>query len=99
MNLNDFLASIESDEPHEGLTDELQALRVDAQGDWEAAHQIVQSLATASAAWVHAYLHRKEGDLGNASYWYSRAGKAVSNLSLDQEWHEIATALVEQENL
>lgn len=66
----------------------------DAHGDWDAAHRTVQDLETADAAWVHAYLHRREGDQGNARYWYARAGRPASRLPLDDEWEEITAALL-----
>ncbi len=63
-----------------------KALYWDKQGDWDRAHQIVQEIDTSDAAWVHAYLHRKEGDKWNANYWYSRANKPFFNESLEEEW-------------
>ncbi|HEU5080275.1 MAG TPA: hypothetical protein VFT72_13775 [Opitutaceae bacterium] len=74
----------------------LQALWFDAHGDWEKAHQLAQAAASHEGDWVHAYLHRKEGDEGNASYWYSRAGKTKPKVSLDEEWEQIAKALLAQ---
>lgn len=98
MTLDEFINSVNSSEPHAGLTDELEALRIDACGDWNKAHQLVQSLDSSKAAWIHAYLHRKEGDIGNAGYWYRRAGRPVRNGDLEQEWREIATALLKDES-
>jgi len=74
----------------------LQALWHDAQGDWTRAHDLAQEASSRSGDWVHAYLHRKEGDIGNAGYWYSRAGqKAVNDgESLDVERDAIAAALL-----
>jgi hypothetical protein len=63
-----------------------KALYWDKQGDWDRAHRIVQDVHSTDAAWVHAYLHRKEGDTWNAAYWYSRAGKPFYNNSLEEEW-------------
>lgn len=77
-----------------GLADELVALWQDAQGDWAGAHATVQDLESTAAAWVHAYLHRREGDQSNARYWYAKAGKPACRLSLDEEWDEIATNLL-----
>lgn len=77
-----------------GVCDELVALWQDAQGDWDGAHATVQHLETPAAAWVHAYLHRREGDQSNARYWYTRAAKPPSRLSLDDEWVEIAHELL-----
>ena len=71
----------------------LQALDADKNGQWDEAHQIVQSLEEPDAYWIHAYLHRKEPDLSNASYWYRRAEKDLPDTSLDQEWQDIYDAL------
>jgi hypothetical protein len=71
----------------------LTALWWDSRGDWDRAHEIAQSVETADGAWVHAYLHRKEGDLGNADYWYRRAGRRRPNTSLEEEWAGIVAAL------
>jgi len=67
----------------------VKALELDANGDWDASHQIVQQYSTPEACWIHAYLHRKEGDVWNAGYWYSRANRKKPNLSLEEEWNEI----------
>ncbi|CAH0157335.1 hypothetical protein [Roseomonas sp. CECT 9278] len=77
----------------DGLAPLLAALWWDARGDWARAHEVAQSVDTAEGAWVHAYLHRKEGDLPNADYWYRRAGKHRPAATLDAEWAEIAGAL------
>jgi hypothetical protein len=74
----------------------LRALWHDAKGDWEEAHTIAQEFEDSSGSWVHAYLHRKEGDLGNAAYWYRRARQPIANDSLDQEWTRIVSALLEE---
>ncbi len=67
----------------------LRSLQLDKDGDWDRAHSIAQSLSSQNGSRVHAYLHRKEGDLANASYWYSRAGISVPDFSLDQEWQDL----------
>lgn len=72
----------------------LQALWHDARGDWNAAHELAQQAGNTEGDWVHAYLHRKEGDEGNAGYWYSRARRRPATVSLDEEWAEIATTLL-----
>jgi hypothetical protein len=77
-----------------GLSVPLQALWHEAKGNWEKAHHLVQDEPTPAAAWVHAHLHRKEGDSSNARYWYARAGNDTSNLDFDQEWDEIARTLL-----
>jgi hypothetical protein len=79
----------------DGLPPLLAALWWDAQGDWERAHELAQSVTTAEAAWVHAYLHRREGDLGNAEYWYRRAGRQRPDGSLEEEWAEIVAGLAQ----
>jgi hypothetical protein len=83
-------------EPPSGLSPALQALWHDARGDWEAAHTSAQAEHGRDGSWVHAYLHRKEGDLGNAGYWYARAGRPVpaEGVRLEAEWEEIARALL-----
>ena len=74
----------------------LQALWHDARGDWERAHEVCQRAKSRDGDWVHAYLHRKEGDLGNAGYWYARAGREMpaENRTLESEWAELVAALV-----
>jgi hypothetical protein len=72
----------------------LQALWYAAHDDWDRAHGVVQEDQSAEGAWVHAYLHRVEGDLSNAGYWYRRAGKPASDAPLDAEWASIAVALL-----
>ncbi len=78
------------------LSGALAALWLDARGDWDGAHAAAQSDAGRDGAWVHAYLHRKEGDRGNAGYWYFRAGRVLppANASFEAEWEEIAQALL-----
>jgi hypothetical protein len=94
MDLVSFRASTESAAPPAGLDAPMKALWWMAKGDWRKAHDAVDHEAGAVAAWVHAYLHRVEGDLGNASYWYRQAGKPASTASLDDEWAQIASALI-----
>jgi hypothetical protein len=77
-----------------GLPVAVQALWYDARGDWDEAHRCAQEDEGSNGSWVHAYLHRKEGDLSNARYWYRRAGKEVFDGSLDEEWERIARALL-----
>lgn len=79
--------------PPPGLSPALLALWWDARGDWAAAHAAAQDDRSAAGSWVHAYLHRKEGDLGNAAYWYARAGQPVARGALDDEWLGIATGI------
>jgi len=95
MDLARFTKSLEGDAPPEGLSQALQALWWDAKGRWDRAHQCAQAQDDKHGAWVHAYLHRKEGDKGNAAYWYRRAGGRTPATSLGEEWQEIARALIE----
>ena len=70
--------------------DELtKALELDRDGDWDSAHTIVQGIESPDSYWIHAYLHRKEGALGNSNYWYRRANKTMPEYDLDQEWNEL----------
>jgi len=71
----------------------IEALNADQSGDWHKAHELVQDLTTPEAAWIHAYLHRKEGDRWNAQYWYNRAGKPFFDGSLEEEWQQLYDAL------
>lgn len=89
-----FFASLTEAEPPAALSLALAALWHDAHGDWDKAHELAQAEDGRDGDWIHAYLHRKEGDNGNAGYWYRRAGKPVCRNSLKQEWREIADALL-----
>jgi hypothetical protein len=94
MTLNEFKRTVAAAAPPAKISPALRALWHDARGDWEAAHDTAQSVDDDRGAWVHAYLHRKEGDAANAAYWYRRAGKSVPTDSLDEEWDRIASALL-----
>ncbi len=94
MTFDEFKRSTSDDQPPADLSRPLLALWHDARGNWSAAHETAQEIKDATGSWIHAYLHRKEGDLGNAGYWYHRAGKPERSGSLDAEWDEIATALL-----
>lgn len=94
MTLDELRATLSSAAPPAGLPATLVALWHDGRGDWDEAHRVAQDVDDADGAWVHAYLHRKEGDPGNAAYWYRRAGRRVSTGSLDAEWEEITAALL-----
>lgn len=93
MNVSSFKESLLSNEPPQQSSVYLSALWYDAKGDWEKAHVLIQDVEDKNAAWIHAYLHRKEGDTLNADYWYRRAGKKRPPVSLDNEWEEIVEAL------
>jgi len=94
VSMAGFKASLTEARPAAGLKPPLAALWWAAKGDWDAAHKIVQDESDANSAWVHAYLHRVEGDLRNAGGWYSRAGRPASTAPLKEEWEAIARALL-----
>jgi len=94
MDLESFKASIANDAPPPATSNALQVLWYDAKGQWDKAHQLAQQEPDPIGAWVHAYLHRVEGDEGNAGYWYNRAQKTHSKASLAAEWDEITSALL-----
>jgi hypothetical protein len=96
MTLPQFRETLASPEPPLGLSAPLAALWHDGRGDWEAAHRVAQDIDTSEGAWIHAYLHRKEGDPANAAYWYRRAAKPVASVPFDAEWDAIVTALLSQ---
>jgi hypothetical protein len=94
MDLKAFRASLTESAPSDELPPALSALWHEAKDDWKRAHNIVQEEQDRDSAWVHAYLHRKEGDLDNAGYWYRRARKPISDESLSGEWEAIVSALL-----
>lgn len=92
MTIEELEASVQSDgQPPAGLSPALQALWHTKKDNWHPAHDIVSDINNETGSWIHALLHRIEGDLGNAAYWYSRAGRpAIRNQSgIDEEWREI----------
>lgn len=94
MDLEAFRASLAAPEPPATLGLALKALWLDGRGDWDGAHEAAQADEGGAGDWVHAYLHRKEGDAGNAAYWYRRAGRPVCRDPLADEWAAIAEALL-----
>jgi hypothetical protein len=94
MDLSTFQASIQQPTPPASASMPLQALWWDAKGDWAKAHDCAQADPGSAGAAVHAYLHRKEPDLSNARYWYSRAGRPPATGSLQQEWDALAGDLL-----
>lgn len=94
MSFEEFKTSLQQSSPPASLNALVQALWFDGKGNWEAAHNLAQDVNTNNGSWVHAYLHRKEGDVGNASYWYHRAGKKMATSSLEEEWAAIVKALL-----
>ena len=94
VNAAAFRASLGNAAPSAGFSGPLAGLWWAAKGDWDKAHMIVQDDEGREAAWVHAYLHRVEGDLPNARYWYRTAGRPTASGSLDQEWAAIVETLL-----
>ncbi|WP_223302680.1 hypothetical protein [Halotalea alkalilenta] len=93
-SLEGFEASLRAEQMPLGLSAPLRALWWVGRGDWQAAHDEVEAEATRDAAWVHAHLHRREGDLGNAGYWYRRAGREPGEDDLDGEWRSMVGELI-----
>lgn len=94
MTLEEFRLSQSSNNPPADLSHALTGLWWDAKGDWKRAHESAQQDEGPAGAWVHAYLHRKEGDISNAGYWYRRAAKPPSKAPIEEEWTEITEALL-----
>jgi hypothetical protein len=94
MTVEEFTSSLSASAPPAGLSPALHALWHDAHGDWDAAHTTAQDIDGQTGAWVHAYLHRKEGDLGNAAYWYRAAGRPTATGSTADEWTAIVRELL-----
>jgi len=94
MDFDEFSTTLNGAAPPPGLCALLRALWLDGHGDFDGAHGIAQDVDTSDGARVHAYLHRKEGDLANAGYWYRRAGCPVATGSLDAEWEALVRRLL-----
>jgi hypothetical protein len=88
MTIEEFKKSIAGSLPG-NVSVYLESLWYDGKGDWEKSHSIIQDIDDKNAAWIHAYLHRKEGDIGNAGYWYAKAGKKRPSVSLEAEWENL----------
>jgi hypothetical protein len=93
MTLDEFKATLKGSEPP-ALAPALVALWHAGKNDWDRAHTIAQDIEDETGAWVHAFLHRQEGDASNAAYWYRRAGKAIAREALEDEFDQIVTALL-----
>jgi hypothetical protein len=94
MSFEEFQKTLASSDPMDDLSDHLKSLWYDGKGNWNKAHSIIQNIEDKSAAWIHAYLHRKEGDIGNADYWYRMAGKNRPGISLKEEWEGLVKTLL-----
>lgn len=90
----EFEESLNLKQPPTNWPETVLALWWDAKGDWGKAHEYADSLSTPISRWIHAYLHRKEGDLWNADYWYAKAGKSRPSKSLDKEFGEILSEIL-----
>jgi len=96
MTLTELRDTLSRPKAPAGLEAPLEALWHDARGDWDRAHRIAMDAKGRDGAWVHAYLHRKEGDLDNARYWYRKAKRPEATGALENEWAAIASALLER---
>ena len=94
MTFEDFKTTLAARRCPGTLSAALRALWQDAQGNWKQAHELVQEESDRDSAWVHAYLHRKEGDRSNAAYWYRTAQKPVNTAAFDEEWEQIVRELL-----
>lgn len=94
LTYEQFLLSLNNDHPPE-LSEYLESLWYDKKGDWDKAHQIAQDIPDKLGSWIHAYLHRVEGDEWNSNYWYSRAGKTMPSISLSDEWESLVKYFLE----
>ena len=94
VTVAEFTASLGAEAPPAGVPLAVQGLWWDAKGDWARAHGCAQDQDDRIGAAVHAYLHRKEGDLANAGYWYARAGRSMPGTSLEAEWRALAAELL-----
>jgi hypothetical protein len=93
VTLSEFKKTLNSSLPPE-VPSLLKALWYDANNNWDKAHSIAQDIHSSEGSWIHAYLHRKEGDLPNAKYWYNMAGRMMPTYSLQKEWDEIVSELL-----
>ena len=96
MSLADFTESLKNQSPGKELDPILQSLWYAGKGDWNTAHDIAQEIHTTDGSWVHAYLHRLEGDVGNAAYWYQKAKRPLPTISVEKEWEEVVLFFLEK---
>ena len=94
MNFDEFIKSVDDEGPPPDLCGTLNSLWWDKKGDWDTAHAIAQEIPTVQGSAVHAYLHREEGVLWNADYWYSRAGRVRPEVPLDEEWRQLVEEML-----
>ena len=96
MTLDNFRQSLDSDTPPDNVSAPLMALWYAAKNNWKKAHDYAQRNNDSESAWVHAYLHRQEGDTVNANYWYTRAGRTMPEERLEEEWDNIVQTLLKE---
>lgn len=94
MTFDSFKASLAKEKSPDQISPLLEALWQDAKGNWQEAHNLTQEIATKEGSWVHAYLHRKEGDQANAAYWYHKAQKDIPIASIEEEWETLVRAMI-----
>ena len=94
MTIDQFIDSVDANRPSANLSETLRSLWWDKKGDWDKAHAIAQEIPTVQGSAVHAYLHREEGILWNADYWYSRAGRKRPDISLEAEWRRLVEEML-----
>ncbi len=94
MNFDDFIKSVDDEKPSPEISETLTSLWWDKKGDWDTAHAIAQDIPTEQGSAVHAYLHREEGVLWNADYWYSRAGRVRPEVPLAEEWQSLVKEML-----
>jgi len=95
-SLSEFEKSLNDEQPRKEYSDLLRALWWDAHDNWKKAHDIAQDIPNEDGSWIHAYLHRKEGDQFNADYWYRRAGRNRFEGSLEDEWRDMVSCFLAQ---
>ncbi|MEJ0103242.1 MAG: hypothetical protein WDO19_12090 [Bacteroidota bacterium] len=93
MTIDEFKKSLSASAPGK-VSVYLESLWYDGKGDWEKSHNTIQDIEDKNAAWIHAYLHRKEGDTWNADYWYNKAGRKRPPVSLEEEWENLVMAFL-----
>jgi hypothetical protein len=94
MDFETFKESLASERAPSTLSVYAKAMWYDGKEDWEKAHHLIQDLTDKTAAWIHAYLHRKEEDIANADYWYRRANRKRPDITLEKEWEEIVKEIL-----
>jgi len=94
MTLEEFRSTLAETAAPETLSPALKAMWEDAKGHWDAAHSIAQGIEDETGSWIHAYLHRREGDAGNAGYWYRRVKQSIAHDTLEEEWARIVSSLL-----